>query len=107
MKNKNNHPSCKIYKGVCSCNEIYIGETNRNVSIRWSEHNDGAKGTSEPAKHLRKFPSHVFEWSIIANAHKNKRTRKNLEAFFISLEQPKINDQKETFKLNLFRNGIT
>ena len=28
------HPACKIYKGVCTCGEIYIGETVRNVEIR-------------------------------------------------------------------------
>ena len=26
----------KIYKGICSCVESYIGETIRNVEIRWA-----------------------------------------------------------------------
>ena len=73
------------------------------------EHNNANedKGTSEPAKHLRNFQNHSFTWSIIANAHKNTRTRKNLEAFFIALERPTINDQTYSNKLKLFRNGIT
>ena len=36
LKDCNLHPSCKIYKGVCSCGETYIGETIRNVEERWS-----------------------------------------------------------------------
>ena len=34
LKDCNLHPSCKIYKGICSCGEIYIGETIRNVEER-------------------------------------------------------------------------
>ena len=41
-----------IYEGECSCQESYIGETVRNVEIRWQEHEDTQKD-SEPAKHLK------------------------------------------------------
>ena len=27
LRKKNPYPSCKIYEGVCSCKENYIGET--------------------------------------------------------------------------------
>ena len=54
LKDKNQHPSCKIYKGNCSCGEVYIGETKRNVSIRVNEH-EKWNGNSEPAKHLIKY----------------------------------------------------
>ena len=37
---RNPHPSCMIYKGACSCQESYIGETIRKVQIRWQEHED-------------------------------------------------------------------
>ena len=37
LKGRNLHPSCVIYKSVCSCQESYIGETVRNVEIRWQE----------------------------------------------------------------------
>ena len=40
LKSRNPHPSCMIYKGTCSCQESYIGETVRNVQIRWQEHED-------------------------------------------------------------------
>ena len=35
LKSKNPHPACAIYEGVCACKENYIGETKRNVEIRW------------------------------------------------------------------------
>ena len=39
LKNKNDCKSCVIYKGDCSCGSRYIGETKRNVEVRWNEHN--------------------------------------------------------------------
>ena len=34
VKDKSLDQACKIYKGVCSCCESYIGETIRNVEVR-------------------------------------------------------------------------
>ena len=52
LKSKNPHPACKIYQGVCDmCGQSYVGETKRNVEVRWAEH-DNPKGNSKPAKHL-------------------------------------------------------
>ena len=31
LKDKNLHPACKIYEGICSWSTNYIGETKRNV----------------------------------------------------------------------------
>ena len=59
LKDCNLHLSCKIYKGICSCGETYIGETIRNVEERWSEHNF-ADNKSEPAKHLADKHKHLF-----------------------------------------------
>ena len=39
LKDKDLHSACKIYKGICSCESTYVGETNRNVKVRYSEHN--------------------------------------------------------------------
>ena len=108
LKDKNLHPSYKIYQGDCSCGERYIGETNRNIETRWKEHgNVTAKSLTKPAEHLKQFPSHKFEWRIVLNAPKNRRNRKNLEAALIALKRPKINDQLDSAKLMLFRNGVT
>ena len=106
LKSRNPHPSCKIYLGVCSCNETYIGETKRNVGIRWGEHDDSRK-SSEPAKHLKENPDHTFSWSIIMNASTNARVRKNLEASWVALKKPSLNNQVDSKKLILFRHGVT
>ena len=37
----------------------------------------------------------------------NDRVRKNLEASFIALSKPSFNEQIDTKKLILFRNGVT
>ena len=29
------------------------------TDVRWGEHNNGEKGTSEPAKHLREYPTQL------------------------------------------------
>ena len=37
----------------------------------------------------------------------NNRKRKNLGAFFIAVKHPTLNEQKDSEKLTLFRNGVT
>ena len=39
LKDKSLHTACKIYEGTWICSENYVGETKRNVEIRWMEHN--------------------------------------------------------------------
>ena len=91
---------------ICSCSEIYIGETKRNVSVKWGEHNSSDEKLW-PSKHLAPIPQHHFVWSILSKAPTDWRKRKVLEAYYISLEKPSINDQKDIHGLILFRNGIT
>ena len=69
LRYKSIHPSCVIYKGTCSCGETYIGETIRNASIRWEEHNDPTK-KSESAKNVKSSFYHVFDWAILCKARK-------------------------------------
>ena len=106
LKDPNPYPACKIYEGKCICGSTYIGETVRNVITRWSEHENPHKD-SEPAKHLSKYPDHFFTWSILSSAPTNKSIRKNLEASFIGIKGPNLNDQNDFKKLQLFRNGVT
>ena len=106
VKDKNDHPSCKIYKGECSCGSQNIGETKRNVTVGWAEHNN-PNNNSEPAKHLSQSIEHSFTWTVISQASKNNKTRKNLEASFIALLKPDLNEQCEFNTLVLFRNGVT
>ena len=106
LKDKKLYPAFKIYYGVCECGEDYIGETKRNTITRWSEH-DNATKDSEPSRHLSKNINHIFTWKILCHASKKTDIRKNLEAIFIALLKPSLNEQKNFEHLILFRNGIT
>ena len=106
LKDKSLHPACKIYEGICICGEKYIGETKRNVEIRWMEHNTPSV-KSNPVKHLSDNIDHSFTWKAICNAPNRKTVRKILEAYFIATMKPSLNDQIDSDLLELFRNGIT
>ena len=106
FKEKNDNKSSVIYKGDCSCGSCYIGETKHNAEVRWNEHNNPTK-SSEPSKHLRSNINHYFTWAVISNAPKNAKTRKNLEASYIALLKPDLNNQKNFERLVLFQNGVT
>ena len=67
----------------------------RNVVLRWAEHEDSNK-QSEPAKRLKYFPDHEFEWKVLTRAPEYKRKRKVLEAFLI-----------KSINYSLFRAGVT
>ena len=75
LNNPNLHPSYKIYKGISSSGETYVGETIHNVDERWSKHNS-ADNKSEPAKHLADNEEHFYLWSILFAAPKDGRTGK-------------------------------
>ena len=83
LKHKSIHPSCVIYKGTSSCGESYIGETIRNVSIRWEEHNVPTN-KSESAKHLKNNFHHILNWVTLCKAPQNYKVRCNLEASYIA-----------------------
>ena len=106
VKDKSLHQTCKIYKGVCSCGESYIGETVRNVEVRWGVHNNPTKVLNS-SKRIKDNVDHMFHWSMLARATTNMLQQKVLEAYYIVLEKPTLNDQLEPDRLNLFRNGMT
>ena len=97
---------CVLYKGDCSYGSRYIGETKRDPEVRWNEHNNPMK-SSEPSKHLRNTIDHCFTWSIISKVPKNGKAKSNLEALFIALWKPDLNEQKDFKRLVLFRSGFT
>ena len=51
LKDKNFHPSCKTFYGLCSCEDDCVGETKRNVPVRYDEHKKPSK-KSKPSAHL-------------------------------------------------------
>ena len=77
MKDSCLHPARKIYYGVCSCRETYIGETMRNVENRQNKSNILSE-QSNPFKHY----FHHFHCVVICNAPVKNFTRKILEACF-------------------------
>ena len=91
------HQACKIYKCVWSCGESYIGETIRNVEVRWDEHNN-PMNKSNSSKLIRDNLDHVFNWSVWANAPKNMFQRKVLETYYVVLEKPTLHEQLEQIK---------
>ena len=101
LKSKNPHPSCVIYEGVCVCEQTYIGETRRNVELRWEEHENTSKD-SKPAKHLKENLGHKFFWKILFAAPEDKQIQKILEASEIMLKRPSLNEQIESKKLLLY-----
>ena len=76
LKSKNCHPACIIYEGISTCKENYIGETKRNIEIRWEEHSDGNK-ISEPSRHLKSNSTHAFTWKVSIAVPINEREEKS------------------------------
>ena len=49
----------------------------------------------------------VLHELVISNAPKDAKTRKNLEASYIALWKPELNEKKDLDRQVLFRNGVT
>ena len=64
------------------------------------------KKDSNPAKHIRQFADRRFTGKILMSAPSNFRLRKTIEAYFIALKGPSINEQEDN-ELFLFKNGVT
>ena len=95
-----------MYEGKCNCGKKYIGETGRNVTIRWDEHGDVGKN-SEPAKHLYQFPEHSFKSKVLKRVPNKVRQRKIHEVYYVMCLGPTLYNQLELTSLTLFRNGVT
>ena len=91
-KDKVNHCSCAIYRGICSCGADYIGETVRNAGLRWNEHENGTDKNSECAKNLNENGNHGFKWSIFSSAPEVSFKRKIIEVYFIKTLNPILNN---------------
>ena len=100
------HKANVVYKGTCSCSKLYVGEAKRNTEVRWKEH-CSTKKTSEVGDHLLMNPGHTVNWEILTNAPKQVNKRKILEVFYIRTLQPTLNNQLNTKRTLIFRNGIT
>ena len=102
LQDKSSYKLCVIYKEDCSYDSPYI---KRNAEVRWNEHSNPTK-SSEPSKYLRENIDHCFTWTITPNCPKIAKTKKHLEASYISLWKPYLNKRKDFERLVLFRNGL-
>ena len=91
---------------VIVCVVKTVGESVRNVVLRWPQHEDPNKQL-EPAKHLKYFPDHQFVWKVLTWAPEYTRKRNFLGAFLIKSINSALNVQLDTELLVLFRNGVT
>ena len=105
LKDKKLYPTCKIYYGVCECEENITSAKQKETTTRWSEH-DNPNKDSEPARYLNKLINHVFSCKILCHTSKKFDICKNQELIFIALVKPSLNEQKNFECLILFRNGI-
>ena len=94
----------KVY--ILVSHESYIGETLKNVEIRWPEHED-IKKDSELTKYLKNNQAHSFTWNLLLPVSSNRRIRQNIEISIITLQQPSLNERVESKKLSLFLNSLT
>ena len=49
---------------------------------------------------------HVFKWKVLMTAPINSKVSENLEASFIALSRPSLNEQIDAKKLLLIRSGV-
>ena len=82
----------------------YIRVCKHNAEVRWNEHNNLNK-SSEPSKHHPNNISQCFTWTVISNAPKNAKSKKNLQASYIAILKTDLNKQIDFERLTLFKNG--
>ena len=92
---------CDIYRGKCSWGEEYVGEIERIVDKRWSEHNN-PKEKTEPARHLSSNISHLFAWEILMPAPKTNELVRTWKCFLLHFKRPSSNEQVKSNVLHLF-----
>ena len=78
----------------------------KTLNPNCNEHNNPTEKT-EPARYLSNNIGRLFAWEISMPAPKDKRTRKNLEVFFIAVQKPSLNEQVKSNVLHLFRSGTS
>ena len=81
------HHSCGIYRGVCLCGTDCIGQTIRNLEIRWKEHSTERNKNSDCVRHLSDNYNHEFRWFVLSCASKYCLKSKLLEEYYIKTRQ--------------------
>ena len=89
-----------VYEGNCDCGAKYVGETQRNFSVRIEEHFDITK-VSEPARHPDLNTRDTHSHGILSPGNTI------LEALFIALKIPELNEKLLAHSIHLFPIGVT
>jgi len=106
-KTEINHRHNIVYYCKCgdvTCNETYIGETNRRLGERIIDHNSRDK-YSHILNHTREAKhQHVWvdDFKILNGNYNNKTHRKISEAIYIKELKPTLNVQDSSYPLKLF-----
>ena len=106
LKDKNLHPWCKTYFGLCLRGEDYVGETKRDVSVRYDEHNKPSK-KSKPAAHLEQNIDIISVGGFYVMHRQMLKHIRILRHFFIEIMRLSLNERIDCHALILFRNGVT
>ena len=97
LQDKKNYKSCVIYKGVCSCGMQKLDGMKIIIQRKVQNHQNTFDATSTTVLHGLSFQM----------LQKNAKNRKKLEASYIALWKPDLNEQKYFERLVSFRNGAT
>ena len=107
LKDKNDYKWCVINKVIVLVVHVTLVKQNvmqkldgRNIIIQLKvqNHQNTLEATSTPFLHGLSFQ--------MLKKKKKKKTRKNLEASYISLWKPNLKEQKDFERLVFFRNGV-
>jgi len=95
-----------VYKLKCSCDNSYVGQTQRNLKFRLEEHNPSKSNyqNTDVVKHLYSHPDHFVDFKnpeILASAF-NHRELLIKETLLIQEQQPEINVDNFSTSLHLF-----
>ena len=74
--------------------------------MRWEDHL-GINKISEPSNNLKTNSIDTFQQNYLQTVPSNGHVNKNLEASFVVLSKPSLNEQINSKKPVLFRNGVT
>ena len=106
LKDRIKHKANIVYKGTCSYNKSFIGETKHNAEITWKENCSNNDEKSEVAEHLLKNTDHTIDWQVITSATHQRNKRSILEAYHITKFKPSLNNQLDIRITHLLRNVI-
>ena len=97
---------CVVYKINCSCGKCYIGETERNLTTRLTEHSKTTGKLTTVGEHLRDNSTHKFDFEKVEILGQTDSFRiKYLESLFIqkfASSGKLINEADSSKPLNLF-----